>query len=78
MSNKTPFEIRLELLKMAKEMLEQEYFGKMDAINQKYSFQLDEANRKGLPVPDRDAISFPTEAQVIAKATELNAFVSNG
>jgi len=28
MSNKTPFEIRLELLKMAKEMLEQEFFVK--------------------------------------------------
>lgn len=28
MSNKTPFEIRLELLKMAKEMLEQEFFAK--------------------------------------------------
>ena len=78
MSNKTPFEIRLELLKMAKEMLEQEYFGKIDVLNQKYQFQLDEANRKGTPIPDRDTIPYPSEAQIIAKATDLNAFVSNG
>ena len=32
MSNMTPFEIRLELLKMAKEMLEQDYYGKRELI----------------------------------------------
>ena len=77
MSNKTPFEIRLELLKMAKEMLEQEYFQKTSAIDQKYGFLLDDAQRKGTEIPDREQIAYPTEAQVIAKATELNAFVSN-
>jgi hypothetical protein len=30
MSNMSPFEIRLELLKMAKEMLEQEFFVKFE------------------------------------------------
>jgi len=77
MSNKTPFEIRLELLKMAKEMLEQEYFGKMDAINQKYGFQMEEAQRKGTEVPDREQVAYPTEDQIIAKAETLNAFVSS-
>ena len=78
MPNKTPFEIRLELLKMAKELLEQEYFNKVDAINQRYSFQLDEAQRRGADLPKRDSIPYPTEAEIVAKATELNAFVSNG
>ena len=77
MSNKTPFEIRLELLKMAKEMLEQEYFQKTSAIDQKYSFQLDEAVRKGTNIPDRDQVDYPTEDQIIAKAETLNAFVSS-
>ena len=78
MPNKTPFEIRLELLKMAKEMLEQEYFQKVDAVNQRYGFQLEEAQRKGLEVPAREEVPYITEAQVVAKAAELNAFVSNG
>jgi len=77
MSNKTPFEIRLELLKMAKEMLEQEYFQKTSAIDQKYGFQLEEAQRKGTAVPDREEVAYPTEEQIIAKAETLNAFVSS-
>ena len=78
MPNKTPFEIRLELLKMAKEMLEQEYFQTMNAIDMKYSFEIEEATRKGLPLPDKKTVDYPTETQVIAKAAELNTFVSNG
>ena len=31
MSNLTPFEIRLELLKMAKDMLNDDYYGKREA-----------------------------------------------
>jgi len=77
MSNKTPFEIRLELLKMAKEMLEQEYFQKTSAIDQKYGFQMEEAQRKGTEVPDREQVAYPTEDQIIAKAETLNAFVSS-
>ena len=40
MSNKTPFEIRLELLKMAKDLLMDEYFQKVDAVNTKYGLSL--------------------------------------
>ena len=33
MSNMTPFEIRLELLKMAKDMLGDDYYGKREVIS---------------------------------------------
>ena len=33
MSNMTPFEIRLELLKMARDMLSEEYHGKREVVN---------------------------------------------
>ena len=33
MSNMTPFEIRLELLKMAKEMLTEDYYGKREQVS---------------------------------------------
>ena len=78
MSNQSPFEIRLELLKMAKEMLEQEYYSEMNAIEVKHQFEIEVANRKGLPLPDRKTIPYPTEAQVIHKAAMLNEFVSKG
>jgi len=76
MPNKTPFEIRLELLKMAKEMLEQEYFQKVQGIDQKYGFEIEEAHRTGKPIPDRQVLPYPTESEVIKKAESLNAFVS--
>lgn len=78
MSNKTPFEIRLELLKMAKEMLENEYFQKTSLIDRKYEFDMEEAQRKGLPCPERKSINYPTEEEVIKKANSLNKFISNG
>ena len=76
--SQNPYEIRLSLLGMAKEMLEQEYFSKMDAVNQKYAFELEAAQRKGISIPDREGVQFPTEEDIIAKAKKLNNFVSNG
>ncbi len=78
MSNKTPFEIRLELLKMAKELLMDEYFQKVDAINMKYNYDVESCIGAGLDIPDRPTTPYPTESEVIAKAKALNSFVSNG
>ncbi len=84
MSNKTPFEVcevlrvRLELLKMAKELLMDEYFQKVDAINMKYNYDVDACVGAGLDIPDRPLVPSPTEEQIIAKAKALNDFVSNG
>lgn len=78
MSNKTPFEIRLELLKMAKELLMDEYFQKVDAVNLKYNYEVEACIGAGLDIPDRPLVPSPTESEVIAKAKALNSFVSNG
>ena len=43
MSNMTPFEIRLELLKMAKDMLVEEYFGKREQISNEWNLKADVA-----------------------------------
>jgi hypothetical protein len=45
MSNMTPFEIRLELLKMARDMLTEEYHGKREIVNQEWHTKVEEANR---------------------------------
>jgi len=78
MSNKTPFEIRLELLKMAKEMLENEYYQEVSLLDRKYEFEMEEAQRRGLSCPERCSIKYPTEEEIIKKANALNKFVSNG
>ena len=77
MSNMTPFEIRLELLKMAKDMLEQDYYGNREKISNEYSAKCDSAKINGQPIPDHPGFpAFPCETEIIKKATELNSFVS--
>lgn len=73
----TPFEIRLELLKMAKEMLEQDYYGNREKVSNEYAAKVDAAKLHGQPIPEHPGFpAFPSEAEVIKKASELNSFVS--
>ena len=78
MSNMTPFEIRLELLKMAQSMLSDEYFGKREQISNDWSMQCETAKIKGETPPSHPGFpSFPSESEVVSKAQSLNGFVSN-
>jgi len=74
----TPFEIRLELLKMAKDMLNDEYYGKREQISNDWHVKVDSAKLNGGVIPEHPGFpSYPSEADIIAKATALNGFVSN-
>jgi hypothetical protein len=78
MSNLTPFEIRLELLKMAKDMLADEYFGKREQISNDWSTKVESAKLNGQPAPEHPGFpAFPSETDIITKAQVLNGFVSN-
>jgi len=71
--SKTPFEIRLSLLDMAKDLVTQDFQVKKDMLMEQWhrSSEVD----KLLPVPVLGA--YPTEEEIIAKAKLFNAFVSN-
>jgi hypothetical protein len=78
MSNMTPFEIRLELLKMAKDMLNDEYYGKREIISNTWHNQVEQARVHGGDMPVHPGYpSYPNESEIIAKAATLNGFVSN-
>lgn len=78
MSNMTPFEIRLELLKMAKDLLTEEFNSKKDLLIDGWSFKADMARIHGQTIPDSPVLpSYPTETDIINKAATLNGFVSN-
>jgi len=78
MSNMTPFEIRLELLKMAKDMLTDDYYGKREIISNTWHAQLEIAKINGGELPVHPGSpSFPSETEIISKAQTLNGFVSN-
>lgn len=78
MSNLSPFEIRLELLKMAKEILEQDHYGKREQISSDWTVKVENARHAGVTPPDHPGFpTYPTENEIITKATTLNGFVSN-
>ena len=77
MSNMTPFEIRLDLLKMAQNMLEQDYYAKREQISNEYATKCEVAKIHGSEIPAHPGFpSYPSEADIIAKAQILNGFVS--
>jgi hypothetical protein len=73
----TPFEIRLELLKMAKDMLTEEYYGQREVISNNWQTLIENARLKGETPPSHPGFpAYPIEAQILQKAAELNSFVS--
>jgi hypothetical protein len=78
------YEIRLELLKMAKEMLEQDWHAQRDSImtdyNHKIRFAHGKAESMGFAhaeMPDQPTFQpFPSEEEIIKKAKVLNEFVA--
>lgn len=77
MSNLNPFELRLELLKMAKDMLVEEYYGKKEQISNDWQVRVESARHAGAVPPEHPAMpTYPTDSDVVAKATQLNGFVS--
>ena len=78
MSNLTPFEIRLELLKMAKDMLTEDYYGKREVVSNDWQTKVESAKINGGTIPDHPGFpAYPVETEIIAKAQVLNGFVSN-
>ena len=78
MSNMTPFEIRLELLKMAKDMISDEYYGKREVISNDWTTKVEAARHAGQLAPDHPGFpAYPSETEIILKAQVLNGFVSN-
>ena len=71
--SKTPYEIRLELLKMANEILATPIFQTRDAKLAEYHSKLTDMNRESLPFPTLP--DFPSSADIVAKAEELKKFV---
>jgi hypothetical protein len=73
--SKTPYEIRLELLKLSNEIISTPVFQQREALLNEYHSKLTEENRDKMSFPTLP--DFPTVNDVISKAEELNKFVSN-
>lgn len=78
MSNMTPFEIRLEILKMAKDLAEKQYQTAREAEIKNWEAQVEQAKQTGAVIPAyTPTVNYPDENDVVNRATALNVFVSN-
>lgn len=69
--SKTPYEIRLELLKLAKDIVYEPIYSKRSALEQEWHSQREQNPSASFPtLPD-----FPSATDVIVKAEELKKFV---
>ena len=71
--SKTPYEIRLELLTLAKEILQAPIYEKRSELTNEYHSKLTDANRDNLPFPTMP--DFPSTTDIIAQAEALKKFV---
>jgi len=76
--SKTPYEIRLELLKLANEILTTPVHSNRESAMQEFhssrtTFEGEEAPRNPLPFPTLP--EFPTTADIVEQAEELKKFV---
>ncbi len=67
---KTPYEIRLELLRLASEQITYDYNNKYNEYNLKYE--------KGCPPKDNARPEYPSTDEIIKSAEQLNKFVTDG
>ena len=71
--SKTPYEIRLELLHLAREILQTPVQEKRSKLSDEYHSKLTDANRDSLPFPTMP--DFPSTTDIVSEAEELKKFV---
>jgi len=78
MTNKTPFELRYDLLAMAKDILSDKMYGERNRIDNDWVTKREVAFKEGAPVPPAPEVPNIDANEIIRVASVLNEFVSNG
>jgi hypothetical protein len=76
--SKTPYEIRLEVLKMAQEIEMQHYYSKQERLMNNWQIQIETARLRNETPPEiPDMPEFPTHESILKKAGSLSEFINN-
>jgi hypothetical protein len=74
----TPFEIRLDLVKIARDLLVEEYKYKCERITTNWKLSVENSHAAGnIPTEHPEFPNYPTEDDIVRKVQALNNFVSN-
>ena len=77
--SKTPFELRLEMLQMARQILERNWEMQRDIAFRTWDGMIEAAHKanEAMPkMPDSMIPKFPTLDEIMAQAEKMNSFVS--
>lgn len=78
MTNKTPYEIRLEVLKMAQDAEMQHYHANREALMSNWQTQVETARLSNETPPEIPTLpEFPTEETIVKKAQFLGEYINN-
>ena len=77
MTNKNPYEVRLEILKMAQELTMMKYQNDREILMNNWANNADFARSKNEKAADLALPEFPSEQVIIEKARLLNEYISN-
>ena len=78
MSNKSPYEIRLEVLAMAKDIAAEHYFANREKLITTWDRDAENARATGSPIPAMPEIpEYPTEEVIVQKAQFLSEYIDN-
>jgi len=76
--SKSPYEIRLECLRMAKEHLESEYYAEQDRLSQISALNSEEVSALALDAADSlSSLSFPSEDAIVGLGNQFYGFVAD-
>lgn len=75
--SKTPYEIRLNLLDMAKSMCEANWHSNREFVMQEWCWKVEVAKENKQPLPPKPSINPLVEDDFIRVAERLNTFISN-
>lgn len=75
--NKTPYEIRLEVLKMAQDAELQKYYDQKERVMEVWRTEVASANlRNAAPPAVPELPEFPTQESVVSKAQFLGEYIN--
>jgi len=81
MAEKTPFELRLVMLQMSKEILERNFELQKEIAMKTWDTMIESAEKFETALPSKDIIAsmmpkFPTLEEIVSQAEKMNDFVS--
>lgn len=76
MSEKSPFELRMDMFQVARDMLEKQFELNREIAVTTWNYAVEAAKAAQKAMPTAPVLNYPTFEEILALATKMNSFVS--